>query len=100
MKIQKKDILSYLKKNKKLFYQKYNIIKIGIFGSYARNEQTENSDIDILITMTNDTKDIFGKRLALRDLISEKFSRPVDVCHEKAIKPIFKEIIFKDAVYV
>ena len=95
-----KDILLYLKNNKKLFYKQFNIIRIGIFGSFARNEETANSDIDILITMTEGTEDIFEKRLALKNIISEYFSCPVDICHEKAIKPVFKQMILKDIIYV
>ncbi len=96
----KNEILEYLSENKKYFLNRYNIIKIGIFGSFARNEQTENSDIDILIMMSPDTKEIFEKRMALKELIENYFSRKVDVCHENAIKPIFKKMILKDAVYV
>jgi predicted nucleotidyltransferase len=49
--IQQNEIITYLKENKDLFQRQFNIIKIGIFGSFARNEQTENSDIDIIFEM-------------------------------------------------
>jgi len=98
--IEKQDILNYLSNNKELFYKQYSIIKIGIFGSFARNEQTENSDIDIIMEMQRGTDDIFEKRMALKELISKHFSKPVDVCHERAIKPLFREMILKDAIYV
>ena len=100
MMIEKQDILNYLSNNKELFYKQYSIIKIGIFGSFARNEQTENSDIDIIMEMQRGTDDIFEKRMALKELISKHFSKPVDVCHERAIKPLFREMILKDAIYV
>jgi len=93
-------ILSFLKKNRNLFLEQFNILKIGIFGSYARNEQTENSDIDILIEMQPETEDIFEKRLLLKEYLSKHFSKPVDVCHLRAIKPIFREMILKDVIYV
>jgi len=96
----RQEILQYLKKNKKLFREKYNIIKIGIFGSYARNEQTEKSDIDIIIEMLPDTENIFEKRIELKELIQKKFSKEVDVCHAKAIKPVFKDLIFNETIYV
>ncbi|MBN2890322.1 MAG: nucleotidyltransferase domain-containing protein [Bacteroidales bacterium] len=96
----KQDIIDFLAENKDFFKKKFGIIKIGIFGSYARGEQTENSDIDILILMNENTEDIFDKRLEFRDLISEEFSKNVDVCHEQAIKPMFKPLIFKDLIYV
>jgi len=98
--INKNDILQYLKENKELFTKQYNVIRIGIFGSFARNEQTENSDIDILISMDENTEDIFDKRIALKQLISHHFSKPVDVCHEKSLKSVFKEHIIKEVIYV
>jgi predicted nucleotidyltransferase len=52
----KNEILKYLSKNKELFKQNFNIIRIGLFGSFARDEQTENSDIDIIIEMETDTQ--------------------------------------------
>ena len=98
--IQQKDIVTYLRKNKELFYEQFNIVKLGIFGSYSRNEQTENSDIDIVIDMEVGTENIFEKRLSLKETISKHFSKSVDICHIKAIKPIFKDLILKDIIYV
>jgi len=40
----KEAIINYLTSHKKEFAQKYNIEKIGLFGSYARGEAEENSD--------------------------------------------------------
>ena len=98
--IQQNEILKYLKDNKNLFAEQFNIVQIGIFGSFARNEQTENSDIDIIIDMPKGTENIFEKRLMFKKLLSNHFSKPVDVCHQRAIKPIFREMILKDAIYV
>jgi predicted nucleotidyltransferase len=93
------EILQYLAENKEFYIKNFGISKIAIFGSFARNEQKETSDIDVLITMDPETDHIFEKRLALRDLLSERFSRKVDVCHEQAIKPVFRNLIFKDVIY-
>ena len=98
--IQKQEILTYLSNNKELFYKQFNIIKIGIFGSFSRNEQTEKSDIDIIIEMPRGTEDIFGKKIQLRELLKNQFHREIDICRERAIKPLFKEMILKDAIYV
>ena len=94
------DILNFLKEHKLLFSDKFNITKIGIFGSYARNEQTDISDIDIIIDMSPGTEAIFEKRLSLQEMISKHFSKPVDICHLRAIKPVFREMILKDIIYV
>ncbi len=98
--IQQNEVLNYLKAHKTQFAAEFNILKIGIFGSYARNEQTENSDIDILIEMQPETEDIFEKRIMLKEILSKHFSKPVDVCHLRALKPVFRELILKDAIYV
>ncbi|MEA2042243.1 MAG: nucleotidyltransferase domain-containing protein [Bacteroidota bacterium] len=97
--IEQKDIINYLKANKNRFAEQFNILQIGVFGSYARNEHTENSDIDIIIDMPKGTENIFEKRLMLKELLSNHFSKHVDVCHQRAIKPIFREMILKDAIY-
>ncbi len=49
--IDKTNILNYLKEHYSEFKNKYNVEKIGLFGSYARDEATENSDIDIFVKM-------------------------------------------------
>ncbi|MEA2013479.1 MAG: nucleotidyltransferase domain-containing protein, partial [Verrucomicrobiota bacterium] len=40
-------ILEYLKKKKDVFKKEYGITELGLYGSYARDEATENSDVDI-----------------------------------------------------
>lgn len=95
----KQEILTYLTINKTEFYQKYGIQQIGVFGSFARDEQREDSDIDILIKMAPETEGIFEKRLALRELLMNHFMRKVDICHEQTIKPIFRDILLNEVVY-
>ena len=93
------EILNYLQENKAAFLDAYGIRKIGLFGSYARDEQTEQSDVDILIEMSEDTTNIFDKRLQFQELLMKQFSKKVDVCHEPAIKPIFREIVLNETRY-
>ena len=49
-------ILAFLKQNKKLFRDRYHIIRIGLFGSYARGDQNVNSDIDLLVEFEDNTQ--------------------------------------------
>jgi hypothetical protein len=93
------EILNFLKENKELFQNKYGIQRMGLFGSYARGEQTDQSDVDIIIDMDLGTENIFDKRMQLKDELKKHFSKDVDVCHERAIKPVFKDLVFKDAIY-
>jgi hypothetical protein len=48
MKHEKVDILNYLQSNKEYYRINFNVIKIGILGSYSRDTQTDDSDIDII----------------------------------------------------
>jgi hypothetical protein len=97
--IRREEIITYLQENKEIFHQLYGIQKIGLFGSFAREEQTDNSDLDILIIMDSTTENIFDKRMQLQELLMKRFSRKVDICHEQAIKPVFRDLILKDAIY-
>lgn len=98
--LETREILSFLVENKQNFQDQFGISKLGIFGSFARGQQRIDSDIDIIIEMDKQTKNIFEKRMAFRDLISNQFSRNVDVCHKRAIKPAFQGLILKDVIYV
>lgn len=72
----------------------FNPIKIGIFGSYARGENHENSDIDILFD--------FGKHFSLFDIIKAKqnlekqLNNNVDLVDYKTIHPLLKNNIIND----
>ena len=48
-KLTKEDILQFLRENKALLKERFHVDKIMLFGSYARDEATDESDIDILI---------------------------------------------------
>jgi predicted nucleotidyltransferase len=96
----KETIVSFLKMNKLIFKEKYNIIKIGLFGSYARNEYTETSDVDILIELDSNTKDIFEKKQELRKYLEENLHKKIDICREKYIRSYVRKEILKEVVYV
>ena len=92
-------ILFYLTSNKKRLKKEYHLVKIGIFGSMAREEQNEQSDIDIIVEFENDTQDLFMLKQRLKEEIQKKFNLPVDICREKYIKPIFRQQILSETKY-
>jgi len=92
-------ILFYLTSNKKRFKKEYHLVKIGVFGSIARGEQNEKSDIDLIVEFENNTPDLFVIKQRLRDEIQSQFDLPVDICREKYIKPIFRQQILADTKY-
>lgn len=96
----KEEILQFLITNKKFLQEKFFLSKIGIFGSFARGEQKPTSDVDILIEMDDEAKNIFDIEWDLRELLKKQFNRNVDIVHEKSIRSYFKPYILKDAIYV
>ena len=50
--------------------------------------------------MPRGTEDIFEKKLLLKDLLKTHFQRDIDICRERSIKPVFREMILKDTIYV
>lgn len=93
------DVLLFLKQNKPLLSSRYHVSKIGIFGSFARNEQTDKSDIDILFELDSQATNIYDLKQELRDYLSSAFNRSVDLAREKYIKPYALQQITKDALY-
>ncbi|MBS3076474.1 nucleotidyltransferase domain-containing protein [Candidatus Pacearchaeota archaeon] len=83
-------IKKILKKNK--------IKKAGIFGSYARGEQKENSDVDILIQPTKGMSllDISGLKIELKTALGKK----VDIVSYNYIHPFLKKKILESEVKI
>jgi predicted nucleotidyltransferase len=98
--MEQKQIIQYLLSNKQYIARKYRLKRLGIFGSYARNEQTSGSDLDLLVEFEDNTPDLTTVKEQLRAEMQEIFHIPVDICREKYIKPIFREQILADVLYV
>jgi uncharacterized protein len=95
----KNQILTFLAQNRKLFRDKFHIVRIGLFGSYAREEQKPNSDIDLLVEFEENTQDLYELKTELKEFFHFQLGIDVDICREKYIKPRFKDSILKETVY-
>jgi len=94
-----KEVLTYLQSHKQEFQENFGVIKIGLFGSYARNEQTNESDIDLAIEIEK-TKKSLKTFFAIKRSIENDLKRKVDLGIESSLKPTVKEYIQKDIIYV
>jgi len=94
------DILSFLRDNKKKLFSEFQLVRIGLFGSYARNEGKEDSDIDLIVEFQPNTENLFKKKTELKRILKNQFGREVDLCREKYIKPYYKSHILNSAIYV
>jgi len=92
-------VLDFLKKHKAEYLDKYGVTKIGLFGSYAREEAKASSDIDIAIEMLDEKKSL-STFFSLKRELEAVFKTKVDLGIESALKPIAKERILKEIIYV
>ncbi|MBU4317446.1 MAG: nucleotidyltransferase family protein [Proteobacteria bacterium] len=94
--MKKNEIITILRDYKKQFATQYGILDIGVFGSAARDEMGEHSDVDILVEFAEPTFDHF---MDLKFRLEEIFQRPVDLVIKDTVKPRIKPIIEQEVVY-
>ena len=94
-----KEIIQFLTENKSDLRKHFHCSEIGLFGSYARNEQTDESDIDILVVFEPETPNLYDLELELKEYLKMCFNRDIDICAKNWIKPIFKPLVLEDAIY-
>lgn len=86
-----------LKKLKPILVAKFHVSQLGYFGSYATGEQTESSDIDIIVEFS---QPIGWNFFALEKFLEEEFGTKVDLVTRKALKQQLKEDILYQTRYV
>jgi uncharacterized protein len=92
----KREILSLLETNREKIKQ-FGVREIGVFGSVVRGEETKNSDVDILVEFDKKT---FDSYMNLLFFLEELFESKVDLVMKSAIKPLIRENILSEAIYV
>ncbi len=90
-------ILQKLRQHKPELQRKYPVGRLGVFGSYARGEATEKSDIDIAVEITGPMGLNF---VAMAEEIEVLFGTKTDVVPTRSIKPEYLPFVEKDIVYV
>jgi hypothetical protein len=95
----KNNILTTLRTYKSEF-SKYGIQNIGLFGSYARDEQSDKSDIDILIDFEPD-KENYDNFMAAYDLFERIFkNEKVEIVTKNGLSPYVGPKILNEVMYV
>jgi predicted nucleotidyltransferase len=93
----KNEILSGLSKNKSYIEQHFEVDKIGLFGSYAKDKQTEDSDIDIYVEFKHKT---FDNLAGLWNYLEELYHKKIDLFHKhKNNNQVIISNIQKDVIY-
>lgn len=78
----------------------YHITELGIFGSYVRGEQTETSDVDILVDFDPSFKFglvTYGK---IENYIADTLERKVDLVMKRSLKPYIGKRILQEVIYL
>jgi predicted nucleotidyltransferase len=92
------EIKQTLREMKPLLQEQYRVTQLGIFGSYARGEQTQASDVDILIDY--DQAPTLFKLVELRDYLAGVMGMKVDVVTKNGLKPRIQEQVLAEVVYI
>lgn len=94
----KQAILAQLTDNLEEMQQRFSVRAISIFGSVARDDATDNSDVDLLVTFDN--KANFDVFMDLRFYLEELLGIGVDLVTDKALRPEIRQTIEQEIIHV
>lgn len=92
------DIISTIKMLKKEMSQRFAVKKIGVFGSVAREEQTDASDIDLLVEFAAPVGLVTLMRLEF--YLSDRLESKVDLVTPDSLKPVIRQDVLSEVIYV
>lgn len=96
--ITKENILNKLR-SQKAELSKFGVINVGLFGSYLRNEQSEKSDIDLLVDFEPE-KESFDNYMAVYDLFEDLFANEkIEIVTKNGLSPYIGPKILNEVVY-
>lgn len=97
----KNKILNYLKSKKEIYEKKHGITTLGLYGSYARDEANEDSDIDIFYnTNENFTMGFLEFDNFIDEIKDELHIKKIDFVNLDSMQPMIKHYAQKDFIYV
>lgn len=88
-----------LQEHKNYLVEKFGVSEIALFGSYARGEESKESDVDILVDFKEGYKN-FDNYMELKFYLEEILGKEVDLVIKSAIKPRIKTFILEEIIYV
>lgn len=92
------EIKQWLVQNKPLLRERYKVRELGVFGSYVRQEQTDASDVDVLVEFS-DVPSLL-KFVNLENYLSDNLGVKVDLVHKSGLKPRIEERILAEVIYL
>ena len=89
------EILQILRENMPELSRRYKVRSLGVFGSYARGEADEESDIDLLVDLEDESLTLL-QFIALENYLSDSLGAKVDLVEKKALKPAIGRHILEE----
>lgn len=90
--------IEILKRHEDAIRERYHVKRIGVFGSFARSEEKEGSDVDVLIELEEEYE-TFDNYMDLKFYLEDLFGRKVDLVTTDALRPQLKDDILREVVY-
>jgi uncharacterized protein len=92
------ETITILKSHSAEIRERFGVKRLAVFGSIARNEASDDSDVDVLVEFRD--KATFKGYMALKFHLEDLLGRPVDLVTQKAIRPVTRPSIERDLVDV
>lgn len=94
----KQDILKIIRETRPELADRFGVERLGLFGSFVREEEKRRSDIDLLVSFRRDI-DLF-EFLDLKEFLQERLHHKVDLVMDSALKPAIGKRIRAEVQYV
>ena len=94
--ITKQEILDFLSSRRDELSKLFSVRRIGLFGSFLRDDAEEDSDIDIVVEFDSPS---FDHYMDLKFYLEDHFSKKVDLVIADTIKPRLRPIISQQVMY-
>ena len=92
------EVLALLRTHKPILMERFGVTALALFGSFARDQASDGSDVDILVRFTGPatSRSYFGVQFYIEDLLG----RRVDLVTDKALRPQFRPFVEQEALDV
>ena len=92
------EVLETLRKHKQVLRERFDVTGLALYGSFARNQATSESDVDILVRFGGPatSKSYFGTLFYIEDLLG----RRIDLVTDKALRAEFRPFVEQEALDV
>ena len=92
------EVLNILRTHKTTLAERFGVVELALFGSFARNQSTSESDVDILVRFNEPatSRSYFGVQFYIEDVLGHR----VDLVTDKALRSEFRPYVEREAVDV